>query len=314
MKKSHLKLLIKEIIKESILDDFKKRNFDDGRPIMGLDNLKKRHEFDDGREPSMGFVNVEEGFVQGEYTPVQQQAINTLENMGFQEVASFPNEPDADGGGMDDKVTVVLQKKAGVVKISVEVDADGMCNGKPVKEFISSGMAKEQINPDGRYQDDMENGTAVKRLHNLDEWVSNNYSYWMITKKDNMVGSQSGNDLKKLLVLAKERDYDEFAVYKNEQGFHSTSQMEYLIYWYDKSPDDGYYSNVSRKNHPEVAQKQIRSLDKINTIIGKKIREITGTGAVSGYATPFAFSKRKSGSKRALDVTTRMGFKKVKDI
>jgi hypothetical protein len=42
--------------------------------------------------------------------------------------------------------------------------------------------------------------------------------------------------------------------------------------------------------------------------------EETGTGAVAGYSTPYAFSKRKSGSKRALDVTTKMGYKKVKDI
>lgn len=44
------------------------------------------------------------------------------------------------------------------------------------------------------------------------------------------------------------------------------------------------------------------------------IAEETGTGAVAGYSTPYAFSKKKSGSKRALDVTTKMGYKKVKDI
>ena len=37
-------------------------------------------------------------------------------------------------------------------------------------------------------------------------------------------------------------------------------------------------------------------------------------GSGAGYATPFAFSKSKDGSKRALDVTTRMGFKKTKSI
>lgn len=46
----------------------------------------------------------------------------------------------------------------------------------------------------------------------------------------------------------------------------------------------------------------------------EEFNEETGTGAVAGYSTPYAFSKRKSGSKRALDVTTKMGYKKVKDI
>ena len=44
-----------------------------------------------------------------------------------------------------------------------------------------------------------------------------------------------------------------------------------------------------------------------------KLSEETGTGAVAGYATPYAFSK-KSGSKRALAATEKMGYKKVKDI
>ena len=39
--------------------------------------------------------------------------------------------------------------------------------------------------------------------------------------------------------------------------------------------------------------------------------EQTGTGAVAGYQTPFAFSRKGSGSKRALDVTTKMGYTKV---
>lgn len=51
-----------------------------------------------------------------------------------------------------------------------------------------------------------------------------------------------------------------------------------------------------------VAVKKLHNLD-----------EESATGAVAGYSTPYAFSK-KSGSKRALDATTKMGYKKVKDI
>jgi len=46
----------------------------------------------------------------------------------------------------------------------------------------------------------------------------------------------------------------------------------------------------------------------------KGVDEQTCTGAVAGYSTPFAFSKKGGGAKRAMDVTTRMGYKKVKDI
>ena len=42
-----------------------------------------------------------------------------------------------------------------------------------------------------------------------------------------------------------------------------------------------------------------------------RVNEETGTGAVAGYQTPFAFSKNKSGSKRAVDATKKLGYKVV---
>ena len=44
------------------------------------------------------------------------------------------------------------------------------------------------------------------------------------------------------------------------------------------------------------------------------LQEMTGTGAVAGYDTPFAFTKHKDGSKRALDVTKKLGFTVAKSI
>jgi hypothetical protein len=46
----------------------------------------------------------------------------------------------------------------------------------------------------------------------------------------------------------------------------------------------------------------------------ESLKEMTGTGAVAGYDTPFAFTKHKDGSKRALDVTKKLGFKVAKSI
>lgn len=79
----------------------------------------------------------------GEYTPEQEQSIYLLQRQGFREVSSFPNEPDAEGEGQDGRVTVVLQKKRGLVRTSVEVDADGMCNGQSIQDYLRSGIDEQ---------------------------------------------------------------------------------------------------------------------------------------------------------------------------
>jgi hypothetical protein len=125
-----------------------------------------------GREEApMGAVNVEEGWAQGEYTPQQQRAIDILQRLGFEEVGSFPNQPDAESEPAegDNKVTVVLQKTTGPMHTSVEVDADGSCNGQPLQDYLRANRTNEMIGTDGRYDDDMESGVAVKKLHNLNE-------------------------------------------------------------------------------------------------------------------------------------------------
>lgn len=45
--------------------------------------------------------------------------------------------------------------------------------------------------------------------------------------------------------------------------------------------------------------------------MAKTLQEMSTTGGVAGYATPYAFSKKGSGAKRALDVTKKMGMKVV---
>ena len=45
--------------------------------------------------------------------------------------------------------------------------------------------------------------------------------------------------------------------------------------------------------------------------MAKTLQEMSSTGGVAGYATPYAFSKKGSGAKRALDVTKKMGMKVV---
>jgi hypothetical protein len=60
---------------------------------------------------------------------------------------------------------------------------------------------------------------------------------------------------------------------------------------------------------PEMWKKWEAAKAKIAGQIG--ITEMTTTGAVAGYETPNAFTKNKSGSKRATDATKKLGFKVV---
>src|ERR1039458_10689257 len=118
MKKSNLKSLIKQIVKEAVLQK---------RP-------DQNHEFDDGRESVMKAVNIGEGWAMGGYTPKQQQSIDILLKNRFTEVSTFPNQPDANNQGQDNQVIVVLQKKTKVGRLSVEVDPEGLCNGQSVDQ------------------------------------------------------------------------------------------------------------------------------------------------------------------------------------
>lgn len=100
-------------------------------------------------------TTIKEGWAMGQYTPAQQSAIDILSRKGFREVGSFPNQPDAEGQGVDDKVTVVLQRKKGPFRTSVEVDADGSCNGQPVDAYLrgsisdihEAGASRRKITP-----------------------------------------------------------------------------------------------------------------------------------------------------------------------
>jgi hypothetical protein len=98
---------------------------------------------------SRAYSGLKEGWAMGEYTPAQQQSIDVLGKLGFREVSTFPNKPDAENQGQDNQVVVVLQKrsKGGTGRLSYglscEVDPEGMCNGQPIQDFLRGGI-KEQ--------------------------------------------------------------------------------------------------------------------------------------------------------------------------
>ena len=77
------------------------------------------------------------------------------------------------------------------------------------------------------------------------------------------------------------------------------------------------YYHIIDNNQKKCFLNSIKRLrdKKLKYYDGSKIlNELSATGAVAGYQTPFSFTKNKEGSKRALDVTKKLGFKVAKSI
>ena len=70
------------------------------------------------------------------------------------------------------------------------------------------------------------------------------------------VGSRSKQEL---LEFAKEKSLKSFEIFRNDQGFHSTTQDEFLIGWYDETGRN-YWSNIAKKS-PKLLKKQIQNLN-----------------------------------------------------
>jgi hypothetical protein len=372
LKKSNLKKLIKRIIKETVNQNFPSRSdLDAGE--MKTCNLGEN---DDERKCDCG--------------------------------SGLPSEwaYDAQGIELDRVCPKCKQKKLGKYRpeiLSGYTQAD-------VDEPIEPEEYEESVAPDGRYVDDMESGAAVKKLHNLDEAPVDGQTepaqqpaeqpktgkYRISFKKGNDTNQDVGDDLRAILLKARQGDVDEFSVYRNVPGLNTANQLQFLVAWYDKNNSGGFAKLAGRNE--QVAMKRIKSLGRLHEAFEKtgggpypevtiqqdamgnlhiwkgkvqpirtgkygweangkeadvfiqskddiqlslsdlpgeereqieqghfvttkyfpdqyfSMSEMTGTGAVAGYQTPFAFSKKKSGSQRALDVTKKMGFKVVKGI
>ncbi len=149
---------------------------------------------------------------------------------------------------------------------------------------------QEKIGFDGKYVDDMASGVAVKKLHGLDETGGLLYKAPYIT-----VYPEDFRNAKNYIRASKLPNNDEFIVAWYENGRLNEDKS-----YFTDDAGDAWKTFTAMKP----------SVDRAN---GGSMNEETGTGAVAGYQTPYAFSK-KSGSKRALDATIKMGYKKVKDI
>jgi hypothetical protein len=219
MKKSTLKSLIRQIIRESVIDNLTNQKDEDENRMMGLDNLKHRQEFNRGRTSSMGFVNVEE-------------------KVGF----------------------------------------------------------------DGKYVDDMESGTEVKRIHNLNEDDDEKLIGKFVNRGEvKLEGGLSEEIAKKIA----EYHWDVFNYFLGERGV-----------WQFQTRGNKWCCSVGKLNGRPAMLNITTEPGRLQLLIGNElgisnISEMTGTGAVAGYQTPFSFTNNKKGSKRALDITKKLGYKEV---
>ena len=89
--------------------------------------------------------------------------------------------------------------------------------------------------------------------------------------------------------------------------------------YYPKVKDEDL-NRVRNEIKQEISNGLVKTIDDLKKYIKSKesefgkVNEMTSSGAAGAYQTPFAFSKNKDGSKRALDVTKKLGFKVVKSI
>jgi hypothetical protein len=162
----------------------------------------------------------------------------------------------------------------------------------------------EKVGFDGKYVDDMESGVAVKKLHNLDEEDENQEGMnSLLTYHE--TGTRCGearnkNDEGKVGML-----YSWFnKAIRLEKPEYAKQAREAFTQGYKEASGFGQKPQYFKENEerPEFKSKE------------KEVNEMTSSGAAGAYNTPFAFSKNKDGSKRAMSVTNKMGYKKVKSI
>lgn len=260
----------------------------------------------------------------------------------------------------------LIEQPVGGVKNDHPFD-DGRHN---VMKAVNVG---EMVGSDGRYQDDMESGVAVKKLHNLDEEsykqkfiypekfkIAKNYIrvvrkpetnefvvYWYENGKRNEDKSYFTDDIKDAIGTF---EFMKKTVDKANSGMNETNNLNEIDNW--KEIDSGFFEipeNYAKKlsggqlpragyeklvpapagfktengfvwlsptKHHEQLVWSIRDSKgwKLENGIGVLssrvggLEEMTSTGAVAGYSTPFAFSKKnKQGSSKAIKSAKKYG-------
>jgi len=91
-------------------------------------------------------------------------------------------------------------------------------------------------------------------LDKINEKSFNDYPFQLYHSKDNMATAKGFNSKEQALKYALDNKIEQFDIFKNGTGFHSTTQDEFLVLWADKK-GNGYFSNRSKKE-PELLKKK----------------------------------------------------------
>ncbi|MDD4976766.1 MAG: hypothetical protein PHY93_20590, partial [Bacteriovorax sp.] len=209
---------------------------------------------------------------------------------------------------------------------------------------------KEKVGFDGKYVDDMESGVAVKKLHNLDEVAGMNQQRAVAMFQDfarRLIGTLGIKDKSSYVTAEKViKDFlPRFSEYfpddMNEGAGLITKQTQRFVYpdpienvknyirvvrkpdtdefvvrWYENgkfNEDKSYFTDDAADAWNTFALMKMQVDKANNPNLNNGVNEMSDSGGAGAYQTPFAFSKNKMGSSRAIASAKKYG-KVVKSI
>jgi hypothetical protein len=105
-------------------------------------------------------------------------------------------------------------------------------------------------------------------LRQVNEKSIKDFPFQLYHSKNNMRTAKGFNSKDAALKYAMDDKIDQFDIFRNGSGFHSTTQDEFLVLWADKN-GGGYFSNRSKKE-PELLKKKFE----INEAYGPSLSKI----------------------------------------
>lgn len=161
----------------------------------------------------------------------------------------------------------VIEKEEELTEANSEVDRHAARLSDVHKEKMHVYIRKdgrEVIVPDSEVADELKAHRGVvkkatyekgKKVNEAGRKSIKDFPFVMHYSKDGMREAKGGNTYLELINVANVKDLEEFAIFKQAAGFHSTTQENYLVAWYDKN-GNGYWSNRAKKE-PDLNDRRL---------------------------------------------------------
>lgn len=300
--KNHLNLLIKRLVKEAVA-----KKLGEGQPIGGI---KNDHEFDAGRHNVMKAVNI------GENDDDRKCDCGSGQH----------SEWEYDGNGIPlvracpkCKQQKLRRYRPEILRPYSQADVD-----EPIEPDDYEESVQEKIGFDGKYVNDMESGVAVKKLHGLDE---EDESPEDIERGKHYIKGKFVD--RGEVQLQGGMTYEQASKIANHLWdiFGSLGKDAKGVYNF-KTRGDRFCCSVGMLNGKPAVLNITTTPGRLQLLVGDEIglsgvSEETGTGAVGGYSTPFAFKKKKKKSNEsvlgfaagaAAGATATLAYRFIKDL